>query len=210
MSCGRFRHFGIIFYATPLELDKILIKYAERISHYAFIKHDKDVYENELKDEDGNVLHAVGDLKKEHYHILVDFYNACSINACKRIFKTENDNAKVEVINDVVSSYRYLTHEDNPEKAQYSKDMIVSDNINYYEHLCIIGAKKDSDNMAMDIINDILANVNPRILVHRYGRDFVIHMNQYYDCAREIKDWENLHKVKDISEYYEDEQLPFE
>ena len=210
MSCGRFRHFGVIFYGTALELDTILLRYMERISHYAYILHDKDTYAEEVRDKDNNLVHEKGELKKAHYHILVDFYNACSANACKRLFVTPADNPKVEVINDMVASYRYLTHKDNPDDYQYSSDCINSSDINYYEHMCIIGSKKDSDNIAMQIIEDILKKVNPRILVHRYGRDFVIHMNQYYDCAREIKDWEEDHRVVDSSAYYKDEQLPFE
>lgn len=198
MSCGRFRHFGIIFYGSSLELDKILIKYAERISHYAFILHDKDTYAEDKLNEDGSYAHKKGELKKVHYHILVDFYNACSVNACKRLFVTENDNPKVEVINDMVASYRYLWHADNPEDYQYSKTEVVTDDINYYEKLCIMGAKKDSDNIAMLIVEDILNNVSPRILVNRYGRDFVIHMNQYYDCAREIRSWDVTYAPKPV------------
>lgn len=204
-NCGRFRHFGIIFYGSALELDTILLRYQARISHYAYILHDKDTFVEEVKDKDGNVVHEKGELKKAHYHVLVDFYNACSANACKRLFVTTTDNPKVEIINDMVASYRYLTHKDNPEAYQYTSDCINSSDINYYEHMCIIGAKKDSDNIAMQIIEDILKKVNPRILVHRYGRDFVIHMKQYYDCAWEIQEYDRAHPVFD-----EQLKLPFD
>lgn len=83
-----------------------------------------------------------GDLEKVHIHLLIDFYDAHTFSAVKRMFTTVNDNPRCEPVSDRVQCYRYLIHKDNPEKFQYSKSNIVSDNIIYYEKLCVVGEKK--------------------------------------------------------------------
>ena len=185
---GRFRPFAIIFYGTQEELIQIIRTYRESIAHYAYITHDKDVYEEDLfNEEKQEFVHKKGEIEKVHIHILVDFFNGHTITAVKRMFTTELDKPRVEVIGDRVAQFRYLTHKDNPEKYQYPDSDITADDINYYEKLCITGDKIDGDNKAELIINDLLRGISPRIMVARYGRDFVIHMKQYEECAQAIK-----------------------
>ena len=218
MANNRYRHFGIIFYGTQKELFKILHTYQERIVHYAFILHDKDVYREERRNDSGEIVNKIGDLEKPHFHVIVDFYNAASANAVKRLFTTELDKPKVEVLNDLVASYRYLTHKDDPDKYQYSGDSVISDDISYYENLCLKGQKRDTDNIAMHIIDDLLKGINLRILVDRYGRDFVIHMNQYKECAESIRTWELEHWMEkdknksrfELIEEAKHEEIPFD
>lgn len=185
---NRFRSFTLIFYAGALELDKLLMKYSVRISHYAYIIHDKDVYQEDLQDNDGNYVHRKGEIEKPHIHLLIDFYNAHTPNAVKKLFTTELDKPRVERVVDKVAQYEYLIHKNDPDKYQYEKSAIISDDINYYEKLCISGEKRDSDDKAISIVNDILVGISPRILMHRYGRDFIIHYNQYKDMADLVRE----------------------
>ena len=188
---GRYRPFTIVFYGTQLELMGIIRTYRARIAHYAFIPHDKDIYDEDLYDEKKETLiHKKGDIAKQHIHLLVDFFNGHTITAVKRLFTTDNDKPRVDVVRDRAAQYRYLTHKDNPEKYQYNTADIISEDINYYEKICIVGDKVDGDNKAEMIINDLLRGVSPRIMVSRYGRDFVIHMKQYQECANEIRYYE--------------------
>ncbi len=201
---GRFRPFAIIFYGSQQELMRIIRTYRAAIANYAFITHDKDVYEEDLIDEKTNeYVHRKGEIEKVHIHILVDFFNAHTITAVKRMFTTELDKPRVEVIGDRVAQFRYLTHKDNPEKYQYSDSDIISYDINYYEKLCITGDKIDGDNKAELIINDLLRGISPRIMVARYGRDFVIHMNQYEYCAQAIRHFDSCESAR---KSYEAEQ----
>lgn len=185
---NRYRSFTIVFYAGAVELNKFLLKYSVRISHYAYIVHDKDVYQEDLKDNDGNYVHKAGEIEKPHIHLLVDFYNAHTPNAVKKLFTTEVDKPRVERVSDKVAQYEYLIHKNDPDKYQYPKSSIVSDDINWYDKLCISGEKRDSDDKAISIVNDILAGISPRILMHRYGRDFIIHYNQYKDMADLVRE----------------------
>ena len=40
------------------------------------INHDKDTYLFDVTDENGDIVHHKGDLKKPHYHFVVNFENA--------------------------------------------------------------------------------------------------------------------------------------
>ncbi len=216
-SNSRVRHFDIIFYAGRKKLLELLELYAPRIAHFAFAEHTKDVYEEDLE-ENGELKHRKGELKKAHIHLLLDLYNAATCNAVKRLFTTEEDKPRVMPVNDIQAVYEYLWHKNNPEKYQYSKAIVLTDSTDYYERLCIAGAKKDSDNVAENIINDILAGVSPRIMVSRYGRDYCIHMNQYNDVVDKIKQYElenRYRKAKDVPSYkyeqmYLEDKLPFD
>ena len=69
-----------------------------------------------LHDKDVN---ATGEPKKPHYHVMVFYQGPTSYNVVKRL--TDGLNQPIpQVVEQVRGYYRYLTHMDNPEKAQYS------------------------------------------------------------------------------------------
>lgn len=73
--------------------------------------HDKDVNPD-------------GEVKKEHYHVIVCYSGPTSYNVVKGL--TDQLNAPApKPLESVRGYYRYLTHLDNPEKAQYSDSDIV-------------------------------------------------------------------------------------
>lgn len=186
-SSNRVRHFDVVFYGTVEQLLDIIKIYRERIQRYAFILHDKDVYLDDLKDDNGNFLHRKGDIKKPHIHLVVSFFNACTLRACSRLFTTELDKPRVFSIGDMCLAYDYLIHKNDSDKYQYRKCDILSDDLSYYEKLLIQGEKSESDNKAEQIIIDLLAGVCTRVMVSRYGRDFVIHQSQYRECVSQIR-----------------------
>ncbi len=194
---GRVRPFTVIFYGSEIELKKILRDNRERIAHFAYILHDKCVYLDDLKDDNGDYVHRAGEPEKVHFHVLIDFYNAHTFNAVKRMFTTEVDNPRVEPVSDRVAQYEYLIHKNDPDKYQYPKSAIVSDDINYYEKLCVNGDRRESDNVAEQIVNDMLARVAPRIMVARYGRDYIIHYRQYMEIVDQIRYWDIEHPKKE-------------
>lgn len=187
-SSTRVRHFDIVFYGSSEELLKIIHTYRERIQRYAFIFHDKDVYDEDIKDSvSGEYIHRKGDIKVNHYHVIVSMYNACTLSACCKLFTTEADKPRVYSVGDMVLCYEYLIHKNHPDKYQYRKCDIISDDLYYFEKLTIQGDKPDNDNKAEQIVMDLLAGVPTRIMVSRYGRDFIIHRPQYVDCANAIR-----------------------
>lgn len=73
-----------------------------------------------LHDKDVN---ATGEPKKPHYHVMVFYQGPTSYNVVKRL--TDGLNQPIpQVVEQVRGYYRYLTHMDNPEKAQYAASEI--------------------------------------------------------------------------------------
>lgn len=218
MSTGRARPYEVIFYGSLAELYKILRVNAERIAHYAFIYHDMDIYDEDVYEEDKTTLkHKKGDLKVPHFHVLVEYFNTHSFTAVKRMFTTDVDNPRVEKIVDRQAKFEYLIHKHYPEKYQYPYSAIVSDDITYYEAICRNGDRRDTDNIAEQIVRDLVKGVPPWVMISRYGRDYVIHRTQFQDMAAECKDWDQDHPKKGTErakfcDVDDDEQvaIPFE
>lgn len=69
-----------------------------------------------LHDRDFN---ADGEVKKPHYHVLITADGIKSYKQILEISKSVNG-SDVRPIDSAVGYYRYFTHKDNPEKAQYN------------------------------------------------------------------------------------------
>lgn len=77
-----------------------------------------------LHDMDFN---ANGEAKKPHYHIIMCWANPTTFNNVKKI--TDELSQPIPIPLEMVKGYyRYFTHADNPEKAQYSEKDIVTFN----------------------------------------------------------------------------------
>ncbi len=64
-------------------------------------------------------FNSTGERKKPHYHIIVCYSGPTSYNVVKGL--TDSLNQPIpQALEQVRGYYRYLTHQDNPEKAQYS------------------------------------------------------------------------------------------
>lgn len=107
------KYFCALLYpsSTTYDADKVIKALAEEHLTFAVSPiHDRDV------DEDGS-------LKKSHYHLLLAYSSATTLNNICAWFNAcgmpESDLHAVRVCASGVGYYRYLTHKDNPEKAQY-------------------------------------------------------------------------------------------
>ena len=69
-----------------------------------------------LHDKD---LNADGEHKKAHYHVIVTYSGPTSFNVVKSLCDELNCPIP-QPLEQIRGYYRYLTHKDNPEKAQYS------------------------------------------------------------------------------------------
>lgn len=76
--------------------------------------HDKDVNDD-------------GEPKKAHYHIIAIYSGPTSFNVVKSLCDSLNCPIP-QALEQVRGYYRYLTHKDNPEKAQYSERDITTIN----------------------------------------------------------------------------------
>lgn len=65
-----------------------------------------------------------GEKKKEHYHILIEFNGPTTYKYVKENISDKIKATIPKKIESLRGYYRYLTHEDNPEKAQYNREDI--------------------------------------------------------------------------------------
>lgn len=98
---------------------------------YAYIKHDKDIYEKNTYDSHYNLLGIKGDLKKEHYHCYVKFNSPIPISRIEEIFNIKSTDYHVFKPKDFDNKLVYLTHMFHPDKVQY-KVLDIKSNIQNY------------------------------------------------------------------------------
>lgn len=83
---------------------------------YVAILHDKDTYDkDDAKDEDGK---RVGDLKKEHWHLVIKFQNARSIHSLADELGIKAN--YLQTCSNTTEAYRYLLHFGWEYKYQYN------------------------------------------------------------------------------------------
>ena len=71
-----------------------------------------------LHDKD---IDPTGEAKKAHYHVILCYSGPTSYNVVKALTNGRLGQTIPQALEQVRGYYRYLTHEDNPKKAQYSK-----------------------------------------------------------------------------------------
>ena len=151
---SRIRRFFFICYpeSLPKPID-VCIREALP-DKYAYILHDEDYDINEQ-------------LKKEHYHVYLDFENARTYSSIAKQFGIAENN--VEYCKSPKYAVRYMLHRDNPEKTAYYPDSIHSKNVPVEDYLkdndedsnalCIIArAKSHEDRTFGDFVTWIVLN----------------------------------------------------
>lgn len=80
--------------------------------------------ESPLHDKDVNP--GTGEVKKPHWHILLNFDSVKSYDQVKELLSQLGDGATIPVkLNSVKGMLRYFCHMDNPEKYQYPRELII-------------------------------------------------------------------------------------
>lgn len=91
------------------------LEYIKKYFDYAYILHDKDKWEEDTEE------HKAGEIKKPHWHVIIAFKNARSVDSIKK----ELELAHVETCN-FYAYTRYLIHKDQHQKYQYSEFDILT------------------------------------------------------------------------------------
>lgn len=82
--------------------------------------HDKDIYDKDIKDDNGNLIHFKGDVKKPHYHIILCYSGPTSQSNVQKITVDLLKGTIPLWIENLQGYYEYLIHKNNPEKYQYN------------------------------------------------------------------------------------------
>lgn len=127
-------------YPESCNIDEILERlnwYWSEGVEYWYIKHDKDRYtedqveEYKLRNQGQEPTWSPGDLKKEHYHIVVHNSSNCILRNAARKFGVESN--LVQKVGNLKKVVRYLIHKDNLDKYQYSPDEVITNNVEKFE-----------------------------------------------------------------------------
>lgn len=152
----------IVYAKTVDEIEMFLSSYSNRILHFAYICHDKD-------------LDEFGTLKEAHYHLCLKMKSSVYIsNVLDNIKDITKQNAMGQCLSSKYRMTRYMLHADNPEKYQYSVDELVTDDIGYWIN---------KDQRAVECVYDMVAGADIRYLLETYGREFIMNMHKYQAVA---------------------------
>ena len=171
----RVRFFSLTTYATEKQIQKVVTDHVRSIRALCYIYHDKDESE-------------------PHHHVLIRTHSAWTSVQIARWFsdlkdeKREKVNTFCEVAHDMDSLVRYILH-DTAEAREAGKHLYSREDIKDFG-MCDLAERKDSYDSSYEILMRVLSGMNPRELVRYYGRDFLYHINAYYDCAERISDYE--------------------
>lgn len=162
----RSRRWFCVGYGERKDFDRIL---AECV-HYALICHDMDV------------VPETGEIKESHWHLLLVYENARTLNGIKRGWLSEQNFFGEPVRGSTASCIEYLTHENEPAKHQYARDLIESDDL---QSLIYCG-NNNGESKALGILNDFDSRVPLREMASRYGLDFMKNAARYLEFYRMV------------------------
>lgn len=131
----RFRCFSLVLYddTDSYNFDEV-IRNIKTYKNYAYIKHDKDLKEDNT-------------LKKIHYHCILKLDNACTISALSK--KLDIPDNYIQNVRNERTMVRYLIHVDDPLKVQYDKnDIIASPIYSRYVGKCFEGIESEEEQLS--------------------------------------------------------------
>ncbi|MDD6305347.1 MAG: replication protein [Clostridiales bacterium] len=119
MEKRRTRNYATVVYPDSAPADWILKLQEQCVPALISPLHDKDI-------------NADGTLKKEHYHVMILFDGVKTSEQAQEVFSVIGG-VGIEPIKCARAYARYLCHLDNPEKAQYNiEDVISCSGADYY------------------------------------------------------------------------------
>lgn len=117
-------NFELILYPENKD-DMYLLHKCTSLWDYAYAMHDKDVYEDDKRDENGDYVYKKGDQKKPHIHLLVFLNATTQIHVLQEFLNIPF--SRIEKVKSVKGAIRYLIHLDNYEKYTYQlKDIVTN------------------------------------------------------------------------------------
>lgn len=139
MKIRKNRYWAFVFYPNePYSFDEVIAKLTDtHIKTVISPFHDRDINPD-------------GEPKKPHYHVMVCWDGPTTFQNASEVLCNLNlpANGHVENVGSARGMYRYFTHKDNPEKAQYDEhDMTCLNGFNEAELL----SETDRNNLALEI-----------------------------------------------------------
>lgn len=123
MEKKRNYNYMFVLYEDDLNFDTQVFNVCQEVGEYCYIRHDKDIYDKDVLNEDGSIKYKAGDYKKPHVHYVLRLKNPSTPSAlAKRVGIDEND---VEIIKKSFNgALKYLIHFNMENKYQYEKEEV--------------------------------------------------------------------------------------
>ena len=158
---GRTRNYATIVYPESAPENWVDLLRDQKVNAFISPLHDKDI-------------NPGGEEKKSHYHVQFLFESVKSKDQVQEIV-SKIGGVGVEVVNSLRGYARYLCHLDNPEKAQYNVNDVIS--IGAEDYQSIISLPTDKYKLISEMIDYCRANN-------------VVYFNDLFDYAMEEReDW---------------------
>lgn len=165
----------IVTYLNEEDLHRVLESKLDKgiITNYAYINHDKDITKE-------------GELKKAHRHCIILCKSPVLGSRLQNWFKGLNDeggesNTLIEKLKSKKGAFAYLTHENDPDKYQYSREEVICSDDDYFDNL-----EEKTTDKSWEALEDLLNGMSLRDCAKKYGRDFIIHYSAYRTLADDI------------------------
>lgn len=122
----RQRAFGFLLYPESLPADWLDLLRSTHVPMAISPLHDRDVFAKDCVDSAGHE-HKAGEIKKPHYHVLVCFHGKKSLEQVYQMVQGLFPGVKhIEPLQDARGNFRYLTHMDDADKAQYKFSEVIT------------------------------------------------------------------------------------
>lgn len=171
------RCYSLILYPNENEKDLKTLQYIVDNFDYAYIEHDKDIWEKDVFNDKGELIHKVGEPKKNHTHVIICFKNARYIDKLKEELEIDY----IETCNFYASS-RYLIHLGYPNKSQYLEEQIIT-NIYTRVHNALKREYNQSEQDTRILLDYIFQKSQQSFLSFKSLTEFAIEN----DCLIELK-----------------------
>lgn len=169
----QYYNFSLSTYCEEDFVLKVLDLHSNQIKAFAYCVHDCDVNDN-------------GEIKEKHIHVLLLLnYPYPPATVCNWFSNTDSEGKKINTLWEKLVypslMYRYLIHEDNPEKYQYDPSLRICSELKYFLD------ETSTDDVAQLALFDLLDGVSLREVARRYGRDFIYHYGHIKQIYEDIK-----------------------
>lgn len=171
------RTFDLVLYEEPTNV----LPHLHNVRHYAYILHNHDVDEK------------TGELKKEHYHLILVFNNPRSVSGLNReLLRYLDQNVFIEPVkNSIGCSFLYLIHESKKAqqegKIPYKIEEVTCDDIAFWNDKARECCEETENTYSNERFIYDLYTKTPIELAVFYGRDYIKNMRAYNDFAGYMK-----------------------
>ena len=130
-------------------------------------------------------IDPTGEKKKEHYHVLIEYDGPKTYKSIKEEICDEIGATIPKKVESIRGYYRYLTHMDNPEKAQYKQEDI-----------------KNYNGFRIELTNTETTLIKMKILNIREEKN-ILEYKDLVDYMRELGDIDYLEMVSNHTYFFD-------